>query len=1257
MNCHTMPSMTSLMRSVVLMVGIVSFFSIPSVAQLGPPAGGNNVVYNPAFTQQQQGVQPFNVYYDLTIKSPGNLAVGVHTISMTLLVEEAPTGVDLVTASSFITFVDALTGLPKNSLVYVGPNQSQTVRVRTSIPVGSNEGTFKYFISTTGWPAAMVPGGTRINAAASLPSGFEPPSVEIRAPSDGTEYTYTLGGPAVPVEIVVAGAANSAAPVNGLVAFLSAEDEEGTPFLVDFPLSLVINGMGTPDARGTITMPITRPGLYTISAEATNVVGESFTSSTFVVRQEVPPPVVVINPPANNPVYTYVRGLTSVTVPYAFVGSSLLGGIDSLSVTLDGEELIPAEIHDLGQLIATGSGEISFSANTPGGVGQHTISVTATSEHGSATASATFVITEQVPQISVDISAPLDGAGISLPPDASPLALPFQFTGAATLGASVTAINATLTTDDETIAATLGSTVGLHTPSATGSGSLLNLQPGSYTLNAYATNVVLGLSAFDAVTFTVAPPPPPTIEFTQAPQPLYTSLTGHSLSIPFAIRTSSTGAYITTQSVTLDGEAVVLSSTANGTALVATGSGTLTIPTPTVGTTTYTLVATGTDAYGEEVSTETSFDLTVTDPVIAIAINPQIAANSPYTLSAGGSVSIPFTFTGTITAGATVDTISGNLGGNNITISSTTGLGTASTATASGNLVITAPGVYTLTATDTNTKSGVSATTSVSFEVKPAVALPPLTVTITQPPLPTYTLLNGCDPICIPITFVGKSSGGVVKTMTASLNGKPVSLSAVYGLNSATATAKAKLYVKAAGTYVLVVKDTDNFNQTAMATATFVVVVTQPEISIVINKPVHNSVYMLPTGARDCSSDGLVIPFLFTSTITPGSTVDALSATLNGAAVSFSKSGLGTATAKGYGKLKITRVGTYTLTAKGIDTKAGISATSSITFTVRAAKPPTVMVTSPTDTSFAIFNCTPRSIGFAFKGTSESGGITKLSAKLDGQYLNVSAAGLGGLTATGAGTMTVRSAGKHVLSVSATDNHGTSTSSFVFYVTSQNANPTVAISQPADGAVFTYASGSSTPKIPFTIKARTNATISSLRASLNGCDVSISSSGVGTDTATGMGTISVPGAGTYTLTATTVSCGVSATSKVTFTVKKTASEPVCSVEWKGTLRNGKSPRGGSTVEIKCQVKSRSGSGSYARRDTSVKFSVCEIRSDGSYGPARIYSSSSYTIDRDDQYCLDFRTSSGRNRYRVDVYCAPDGGSSAKIVGSKEFKTN
>jgi hypothetical protein len=1262
------PTLFSKWMRFVVGAALVSALTVKADDDPGPPVRSVNVVYNPNATQSVQGDEPLHFEYNLSIKSPGVLPAAVHAVHMKALVISAPQGVPHATAEGFVTFSEPV-------LSFTGPNQTLTVTVTLDVPVGSSTGDFSYQIMTQGWPQnlGVRDAGTYINMHVDPPSGLEPPTVSIEEPTDGASYTYVVGGPAVSVPVSVLGSASESAPVTSLAAYLSGVDEDGNEIFngVDsggqpvhyMVVDLQTTNLGTPNARGKATLSLTQAGQYTLSATATNSVGVDDTSVDFTINEEVPPPTVVIDPPANKPTYSYVRGISSVTVPYTFVAETLKGGIESISATLDGEPISGVSLSPLGQLQVTGTGTFVFDASVPDGPGEHTIAVTAIDIYGSeASDAATFVVEEKLPEISLAISAPVDGSTIPLPPDASPLNVPFHFSSSVTLGGTVEAISATLTQEDETTSLTLATQSGLDTPTASGGGTLVNLVPGSYTVGATATNSDLGLEAFDSVTFTVTPPPPPQIEFTQAPSSSYQTLTGVNVSIPFAIRTKSDGAYIRVQSVTLNGDLVTdLTSNANGTALVATGGATLSIPAPLAGTTSYILVATGTDVYEQTVTTQTTFTVTVKDPAIAIAINPQIAANSPYTLPYNGSLTIPFTFTGTITQGATVDTISGDLGGTPVTITGTTGLGTSSTATATGSLTISAPGTYTLTATDTNAASGLSATTSVSFVVKKTQALPPLTVQITQAPQPTYTLsrLNSCDTLRIPITFVGQSNGGQVKTMTATLDGKPISLSSLSGINSSTSTGKATLTITSVGTHVLVVKDTDNYGQTATASTTFTVVVKQPEIAIVINNPANHAVFTLPTGSGHwyCGTGTLSIPFNFTSTISAGSTIDTISASLNGSSVSISKSGIGSSTAKGSGTLKISRTGTYTLTARGTDTTSGVSATTSITFTVRHASPPTVTITQPTQTNYTIYsNCSPASVAFAFKATSESGGVKKLSATLDGRTLNVTASGLGRATATGSGTMALKSAGKHVLKVTASDENGSSSATLTLNVTVATPKIDVKITDPSNGETFTYEEGDPAPTIPFTIEATTSsgATISSLKASLNNSSVSLSNSGIGSSKVKGTGKLKVNGPGTYTLTATAVSGGVSATTKITFTVKKTPA-PNCSVEWTGDVGEGRRQRGGYHVTVSCRLKRDSRSNDCIR-DSSVTFAVCEVKSNGSYGSPKYYSSSRYKIDSRNQYCFDYPTSSGQRRYRVEVYCFPKGSSKAKLAGSKEFKT-
>lgn len=1259
---------------------------VTSTFGIGLPGSGVNVTYTPNTTQSVQGDEPLHYQYTLTVTSPG-VITGATTISLVTTVISAPSGVSNATASSFVTYSSP-------QLTFSGPNVGVQVVVHVDVPndAGASIGDFAYKISTAGWPTGLgiVDNGTFINMHVSPPSGLQPPTVAITSPADGSSYTYTLGGPPVQVPVTVVGVADASAPVLAMTADLSGTDTNGDP-IPDTPIAITLAGLGSPSAQGLATLPITVPGQYTITATATNSIGSSVTSSDFTVDEYIPPPTVTINPPAGE-THTYIRGLTSTSVPYSFTGTSLQGGIQTLTATLDGNPLTPDSLTGIGQLSATGSGSLTFDASTVNGVGEHTIVVTATDPNGSASASATFVIDEQVPTISCTIATPTDGATFPLPPDGSPLNIPFNFSSTATLGAPVTEIAATLTDSNGTNSVTLSSTSGLNTPTASGAGTLTNVTPGTYTLGATGTNTALDLSAFDSATITVAPPPPPTIAYTQAPSSTYTALTGYPVSIPFAFQTTGTGAYIKTQRATLDGVDVTLTAnTANGTALTATGGATLSVPSPTAGTSTHTLIVYGTDVYNgvysSEVSAVVTFSVTVTDPVITIAINPEVAGNSPYTMPATGSLTIPFTFTGNITQGATVDAISGTLNGVAVTITSYTGLGTAATATGSGTLTISQSGTYTLAATDKNNPSGLTANTSVSFVVNPAASKPPLTIAITQAPQASYTLINGAGSLSIPITFVGKSNngnaGGKVSTMSATLDGNAVSLSSTTGLGTPTATSTATLSISTAGTHVLVVKDTDPYSQVATASATFNVVVQNPLITIVVNNPANNAVFTLPCGGGCGSYPTLSIPFSLTANITSPATIDVLSATLNGCAVTVTPSGLGTSSATGTGTIKVSSAGTYTLTFKATDkspTPSGVTATASVTFTVKKPGPPTVSIASPTQTSFTAYclTCGGMSIPFSFNATSQCGGVSKLSATLDGKCVSVTVSGLGTANATGSGTMAVKSAGTHKLTVMASDANGSASTSFTFTLTSVTPTPTVTITQPADGATFTYSDKA--PSIPFSISASTNsgATISSIKATLNGNCVNVSTNGIGSNAATGSGNLSICGAGTYTLSVTATSCGVNATAKVSFTVVQ--DKPKCSLNWLGSISLGDAKHGGSEVPCKFQVKRSYRDGSCdVLDDSSVKISCYEIYRDGSCSQPTIYSrktntysswgwsswswsgwgwnNSSYDIDSNHVYNVDLPTSWGKHRYHVDVYYFPNGGTTPCTLGSKEFSTH
>ncbi len=1249
----------------------------PVLRAVGPPPGTPSpVVYNPDQLQSVQGDAPLSYTYTLQVTSPSALPVGSTTVSLALAVISSPAGSSDAAALSYVSF-----SVP--TLNFTGPGQARSVVVRLLIPAGSVDGDFSYLITTSGWPAGynIADGGTRINAHVNPPGGLVPPLVAITSPADDTIYNYTLGTPPILVPIKVTGSATNSAPLldaahDGLTASITGYADDDSVILPTRPLALVITGLGTANAEGVVLggFPVSAAGTYTVAATATNSEGTSVTSNDFYVVVGVTPPVVEIVAPTED--FTYIKGISAATVAYSIKARSSGGGIMTLSATLDGDPIaissligVSADGVTPGQAIATGTGSWVFSTSViAGGTTEHTLSVTTTDLIGSASATSKFKVTELLPAITTVIPPPLDGSVIPMPPDASNLLVPVVFTSTASpTGATVKAVSATLDGSPMTITSTT-----LNRASVTGTGSLSFVSGvglgGTHTIVATGSNSSLGLVAIDDATFTITPPPPPTITITQSPLASYGGLLGHLLSIPFTFKTSNTGAYIKVQSATLDGLPVSITDTANSTAFSATGSGILSVLTPLVTALglpdSHELVVTGTDVYGQTVSTSVPFTVGVSAPAITIAINPQIVANSPYTMPTSGALSIPFTFTGTITPGATVDTITGNLGlTTNVTISSTTGLGTSALATASGNLSITAPGTYTVTATDTNTKSGISATTSATFVVKAAQTIPPLTVTITQPPAASYTLTNGCSPLCIPITFVGNSNGGKVSTMTATLDGVPISLSSLSGIGYSSATGKANLSVSTAGNHVLVVKDTDNYGQTATATATFNVVIQNPAITVTVNSPSNGSTYYLTSSG--CTTTPISIPFNFTSAITAGATISKVSATLNGCSVTIgSTSGLGTASATGSGTLNVSQAGTYTLRATGTSAGCGgLSASSSVTFTVVKASPPTVAITAPTQCSYVyLTGGSAVSVPFTFVGKSTSSTISKLTATLNGQSIAVSSSGIGSATATGTGTLSFTAAGSYVLSVSAVDSVGTATAKTTITVTVKCPTPTVDFTKPDDCATITYVKGDAVPTIPFsfTAKTSTGATISSIKATFGCNNVAVSATGVGTQTAIGTGTLTVSGPGSYTLTATAVSGGVTVTDKVCFTVVQVEPVKTCTTSWLPPISSGQAQTGGCSYPVKFQVQNKCTTGTTTScttvRDTSVKIAVYEVYSNGSCGPAKTYSSSNYSIDSNNCYNLSFPAASGKHTYRAEVYCYPSGSNTPKLVGSKDFCT-
>jgi hypothetical protein len=401
------------------------------------------------------------------------------------------------------------------------------------------------------------------------------------------------------------------------------------------------------------------------------------------------------------------------------------------------------------------------------------------------------------------------------------------------------------------------------------------------------------------------------------------------------------------------------------------------------------------------------------------------AANMPTT--------IPFQFTAVTTVNDPVVTsVEADLGGSSLAVPTVSGLNSANAAGA-GTMTISAPGTYSLTAKGTNSVGTGSDVNSFSV----VVTAPPPTVVINTPaPATTFTYRSGGAPVSVPYTFTATSNYGGIRTLTATLNGAPISFTPV-GLNSLVATGTTSFSFSTAGTHTLSVTTTDDYG-TATANSNFIVNVVSPTPTIAITSPANAASFNLASGATTMN-----IPFTFNTNTTATWTVDSVSASLDGNAIAITSTtpALGTAASvSSTGTMLNVGAGTHTLSATGIS--AGIQVSTSVTFTVvavQALPPPTVVINTPVVGSTYSISAvgSPISIPLTFTGDSlsTSVAITGLTASLNGSALTVTPTNLGQKVATGAATMIVSAAGTYTISVNAIDSVGTANATRTFTVT------------------------------------------------------------------------------------------------------------------------------------------------------------------------------------------------------------------------------
>jgi hypothetical protein len=238
---------------------------------------------------------------------------------------------------------------------------------------------------------------------------------------------------------------------------------------------------------------------------------------------------------------------------------------------------------------------------------------------------------------------------------------------------------------------------------------------------------------------------------------------------------------------------------------------------------------------------------------------------------------------------------------------------------------------------------------------------------------------------------------------------------------------------------------------------------------------------------------------------------------------------IATDTAAPYGGTAATpAAGTHSLTATAYDA-AGLSSTSSVTFTVPstppANTPPTVSITSPT-----AGESVSGTLSYAANAI-DNVGVSRVEFRLDGTLIATDT------TAPYGGTAATPAAGTHSLTATAFDAAGlSSTTSVTFTVPSSppaNTPPTVSITSPSAGQPVTGT-------LTFAADATDNAGVSRVEFRLDGALIATDSS------APYSGSVAAPADGAHTLTATAYdAAGLTATSSVSFTVGQAPPPAAC----------------------------------------------------------------------------------------------------------------
>lgn len=436
---------------------------------------------------------------------------------------------------------------------------------------------------------------------------------------------------------------------------------------------------------------------------------------------------------------------------------------------------------------------------------------------------------------------------------------------------------------------------------------------------------------------------------------------------------------------------------------------------------------------------------------------------------------------------------------------------------------------------------------SIDSTITAADVLAPPTVGIVSPADGAEITVSSL-PASIPLSFTASSTGITATPITSVAadldSGTSVAVSAS-GLGTTSVTASGTLTVNSYGIHTITASAT-NQGGTATDTNSFKVLVLAPPPTVVIDTPTVGATYTYRVGSAPT-----VVPFTFTARSNVGA-VRTLMAKVDGASVTFTPSGIGTATATGSINLPYTTAGAHTLEVTTTDDVGTATATSNFTVTV-IAPTPAIDITNPTEGQ--IFDIptgqTTVNVPFRFVTTSNNGFVVdSVTASVGTTTITaISTTGLGTATATSTGTLTGLGAGTYTLSATGTSAGINVSDSVRFTVrAATNVPPSVVINTPAPNATFTRVSGGPALQIPLTFTGTSNTpggVITQLRASLGSTTLSVTPTNLNQKVATGNAVMTVSNSGTYTISVTAIDAYGVANATSRFTVCVVQGKTVC----------------------------------------------------------------------------------------------------------------